>query len=669
MHRHEARLRSLDAAQGIKIGAMALVCLAVILFSVGCNIRQFFGGEPSGQLPDKFWAGVRPVSGETERLLRNFRYLKAAGRTHLALKELEEAHQRDPKNAKLIDILAQCYEELGAWDRAEKLYVEALAHDPDNPALANNLCFSYYLAGKYDKAETCFRDLLKRQPDNATVRNNLGLLLAKTGRQDEAYRVWREAEGETMARERLNQALAALGLAPRLNVAQQRQKTRYTGAAAPPKPAASAKPAPETVAVSAPAPPAPRAATVPALPEKPAKPVASLPSKEQKAHQVKAPGTPSGLASASGSVTHLAQPAVRLASKNQAKNSRTAAPAKPAEPAPLASPTKAAAAPPQSTEPKPAPAPVKTQVQTAAQAAPKQMPKVSPAPTAPIVPKRPEFLTAQELLKTRIDIRNGNGVKGMAALNRTWLTMEGFTVAAIGNHIDFGLARTVIQYHPGAERVARTLKEDFFPQADLKPNGKLGQDAGVRIILGHDQKSRKAQIAARIALLDLRAQLAVILASSGKNASSPPVAAAPPRPEAQTAQTPQAAPASSSAPAAASEPGKAKAIVLTAAELINTKIELRNGNGVQDLARRLRSALTVQGFNVVRIKNHIDFGMAQTTILYRPGSHRTAQALEQKFFETASLKEAPKLPHNVDVKVILGRDLAGPSDLLAKLSH
>jgi Flp pilus assembly protein TadD len=616
------------------------VCLAVILFSVGCNIRQFFGGAPSEQLPDKFWAGVRPASGETERLLRNFRYLKAAGRTHLALKELEEAHQRDPNNCKITDILAQCYEELGVWDRAEKLYVEALAHDPDNPALANNLCFSYYLAGKFDKAESCFRELLKRQPHNATLRNNLGLLLARTGRQDEAYRLWREGEGEAMARERLNQALAALGLAPQPNVARRPEldKAKRVDAAASPRASASAPP---EIHTAPPPPPPQEMAARPAPPEKPEKPV---PSK-------------------SGSVTHLARPLAHLASKNQVTDNRTAALTASMKPA--AEAAKPAVSPRTPPPAAPAPSPVKTRVKVAAQAAPKQAPKVPSAPAAPVEPKRQEFLTAQVLLRTRIDIKNGNGVKGMADLNRTWLTMEGFTVVAIGNHIDFGLGKTVIQYQPSAERVARTLKEDFFQQADLKPNGKLGQKADVRIILGHDQKSRKSQIAERIALLDLRAQLAVILASSGKNVPSPPVAPAPQRAEAQAAQTPQAAPAA----AAVSEPGKAKALHLTAAELTNTKIELRNGNGVQDQARRLRSALALQGFNVVRIKNHIDFGMQQTVIFYRPGSGKMARALGQKFFQTARMEEAAKLPKNVDVKVILGRDLAGSLDLLAKLSH
>jgi hypothetical protein len=125
----------------------------------------------------------------------------------------------------------------------------------------------------------------------------------------------------------------------------------------------------------------------------------------------------------------------------------------------------------------------------------------------------------------------------------------------------------------------------------------------------------------------------------------------------------------SPAPAAVIEPVNTQPITLTAADLTKTKIELRNGNGVQDQARNLRSEMEVQGFNVVRIKNHIDFGMQQTKILYRPGSERVAQALGQKYFRMARVEETAKLPENVDVKVILGKDLSGGLDLMAKLAN
>jgi Flp pilus assembly protein TadD/uncharacterized protein (DUF736 family) len=639
----ESRRKSLKSAY-LKTGLFGLVCLAAVLLMASCNMRQ------SGQLPDKFWAGVRPASGDTERLMKNFRYLKAAGRTELALRELEEAYHHDPDNLKIIDILAQCYEELGDWKRAEKLYQEALARDRDNPALANNLCFSYYQAGRFDKAEACFRDLLKSQPQNATVRNNLGLLLVKTGRQEEAFRLWREHENEATAKTRLNQALAALDLTPQVEVA------RSGDAGAPQKESAAAPPAqaagqPQSLAsapgtLASPAAAAPQAVKQSANPE-PATHLASA--------SVQAPSeTPAAVSNAPQPVPAPEKPAAIPAASSKTQPAAAVAAVKPAAAKPV-SPAKVgpAAAP-------AAPSPENTQGK-----AENQKVARSTGRAANPEPKRVTILTVEELLNTRLDIRNGNGLQGIAALNRTWLTMEGFHVAAIGNHIDFGQKKTEICYHPQAERVAQVLREDFFPEAELKSSDKLGKDADVRITLGHDQKSRKGKIEERIALLDLRAQLAFMMASSGKAEKAPAVAAT--TKKAEVGAAPAAAePQPGKASVSVSQPTGARPVVLTAEELTKTKIELRNGNGVQDQARKLRAEMEGEGFNVVRIKNHIDFGMAQTKILHRGRAQRVAQTLNQKYFRAVQVEEVADLPDNVDVKIILGKDLSGGLDLMAK---
>lgn len=711
---------SLSFCQRLKFAVAGLGCLVAILVFGGCNVRQFFGG---GSAPEKFWAGVRPAGDETERLLRNFRYLKAVGRTQLALRELEEAYHREPDNLKIVDLLAQCYEELGAWDRAEEIYLKALAKDKDNPALANNLCFSYYQAGRYDKAEACFRDLLSRHPQDTAIRNNLGLVLVKTGRQEEAYRLWRENESEAKARELLNQALAAVGKVPQAEVARVPKPEIEPGIG---KDTATAAPAP--VAASASPPPSPGSAPVAGVSQSTPssalkassnsgqseiseKQGAKQASQEKTVAQAPLPAKPTAPAA-----LPKAEKTVRSSSGTESGN-RRAEPLKKSEPpsvektpatvpAKLAHtatkkmrpvqpvpPAKTAAASPSQNQkspdkppaalPKPAleqvrpgaqaprPAPengATPAVKAAKTAAPKPVPALEPeaAPQA-APPKSKVYLTAQELINTRIEIRNGNGVKGIADLNRTWLSLEGFQVTAIGNHVDFGVAQTLIQYQPGAERVARRLKEDFFPQADLKLTGKPGKDAEVRIILGHDQKARLAEIGERVAYLDLKAQLAMFLASSGQPQARSPATSI--SPAITKAPLPQAtAPAVPCAPAA-TEPEGTRPPHLTAAELAGTKIELRNGNGVQGQARRLRSELGLHGFKVVRIQNHIDFGMTQTTILYRPDSRQVAQALHHRFFKTAKLEESSALPQGVDVKVILGHDLKGHKGFLAQLAH
>ncbi|MBW1992418.1 MAG: LytR C-terminal domain-containing protein [Deltaproteobacteria bacterium] len=612
MQPHKGYRRALPAGRTILAGALGLLGLVVILLLAGCNYK-FFSNRSAPV--EEFWAGVRPTSGDTERLLRNFRFLKAAGRTQLALKELEEAYQRDPDNLKIVDVLAQCYEELGYWDRAQEVYQEALAREPDNPALVNNLCFSYYLAGRYDKAESCFRELLKRHPENAKARNNLGLVLVKMGRQEEAYQLWREQEGEAVALKRLNQALAALGLPPRTSVARASKTPKSQPAQAAAEPAASA-----AAAVTAPVPaqastsPVPVASSPAPQPSEP--PPATTPPEAPPAPLVRAPQKELPASFRHHPRSHLAYAAEKISHQSPAPERR---PETPVEEKPDLIPTPAAAK-------------EKMPVATTAPEAPAKKAEVAPA--APATPKRHAFLTAEERVNTRLEIKNGNGVRRFAALHRTWLTMEGFRVADIGNYRDFGQKRTLILYKPEAERVARVLQKDFFPQAVLKPGPSLGKNAEVRIILGHDQIARKKQIAARIALLDLRAQLALLLASSGHSSQA-----------------------------------KAKPDAVGPADLKKAKIEVRNGNGVRGMARKFSARLKHQGFRVVRLGNHVNFGLQQTRILYRPKAAAVAQALGRRYLRTARLEETGTLPKGVDVKVILGQDLALGFSHLAKLAH
>jgi Tfp pilus assembly protein PilF len=139
-------------------------------------------------------------------------------------------------------------------------------------------------------------------------------------------------------------------------------------------------------------------------------------------------------------------------------------------------------------------------------------------------------------------------------------------------------------------------------------------------------------------------------------ASSTP-AAAPVRAPAVVA--PAVSPASkpvSAAPAAAATPRKPRTPVLTVLDLEGTRIEVKNGNGIQDQARETRGLLALEGFNVVGIGNHIDFGLEDTVIAYRPESAKVARALARKFFPGAKLEEGGKLSPGADIRVSLGRD-------------
>lgn len=253
---------------------------------------------------------------------------------------------------------------------------------------------------------------------------------------------------------------------------------------------------------------------------------------------------------------------------------------------------------------------------------------------------------------------NGNGRQGIARKHQEWLEMEGFTVAEVGNYRDFGQARTSISYLPGARRVAQLLARTCYPQAELKEAASLPRSAAVLVILGRNQLAREAKVDQRLA--KLRA-MAVELASSAPAAAPEPSGTKPP------AATPSPVVAATPKVEGASPPALPTPVSLTSADLISTRISLKNGNGTKNIARAYRALLSRQGFTVTDIGNHIDFGMVQTTILYRPEASRVAQALAARFFPRARLQES-QLADGLEVKVVLGKDLSGPSpDLLARL--
>jgi hypothetical protein len=106
---------------------------------------------------------------------------------------------------------------------------------------------------------------------------------------------------------------------------------------------------------------------------------------------------------------------------------------------------------------------------------------------------------------------------------------------------------------------------------------------------------------------------------------------------------------------------------LTAGELMGTNIVILNGNGIQNLARRMRSRLNLEGFTIASIGNFRDFGVDQTVIYYRPAARHVAATLNHDFFPQAVLQPASRLPGRIDVKVVLGHDF--PSPVRAAAGH
>jgi hypothetical protein len=418
------------------------LALAVLLAAWTPGI---WGCRTSGELSHGSRTQIRPAS-DTARLVQNAAYLRQSNRVELAIKELEEAHAREPGNLEVLDALTQCYEDLGRYERARELYDAALQRLGSHPALENNRCHALVLAGRPDKAETCFREALAANPENRAARNNLGLLLCRQGKEAEALALWQEKEGQEKARQRLHQALAALG----------RKMSLPSGdgpVAAPAPPPASVKVAsgPPALAVSG--------------------PLASRPLKSQ---------PPVALAATAAASGHLAR---RVPHPSAETASATVS--SPRVPPPVSSPS-------------------------ARMLEQEAMSKTTTAPTAALpsslpvadfVPGRtPDWppdirLTAQELIATRLEVKNGSGAPGQARETRTLLSLEGFTVTAMGNHVDFGLEETVITHRPGAERVAQKLAQRFFPGARVRTAARLPRQVDVRVSLGRDLLQSKNSFA------------------------------------------------------------------------------------------------------------------------------------------------------------------------------
>ncbi len=635
-----------------------------------------------------------PAAMDSARLLYNAHYYQLMGRPEIALKELQQAHEVDPANLKVVDALAQMYQEQGQFQRAQELYQETLKRYGENRALHNNWCFSYYLQGDLGRAESCLQEALARDPGNMAARNNLGLLWCRQGKLAEAKRLWEEAEGAALAQTRMNQALAFLGMSapayyaklaePGPGAALADSSAKSPVAAAPPT--VKAAPAPRPLAA------APKAKVHEAA--KATEPGLALPQQPAASRQPKS-AAPAIIASQDGSLLVAeGQTSVKAtAAAGLAESAKAPAPQKPAAPVLVTTQAGSLAAEPPITAKAATPA---TPAATRPTAGLTEAAKVAPPPAPPVAassgksvavqgktlvtapaPARPlaaaarakvkkaakaaaprTILAAAERVKTGIEILNGNGIRNLARLTQTVLFQEAFNVARIGDYINSGAESTVIYYRPGTERVARVLHSEIFPEAQLAESSKLRKGVAIKIFLGRDLLEQP-QIMARL---------------RGEEAGASPQKPQP-RPTASLILAAAAASGAARSPLQGPPPAPAKTLVQpgvplatpTAEELIASVIEIRNGTRARMLAHQTRQRLSQQGFHVGMIGNHIDFGTETTVIYYRPGTEKVAQALDSQIFPGAQLVESPRLRKGVAIKILLGRDLLAQPQTMARL--
>jgi thioredoxin-like negative regulator of GroEL len=205
--------------------------------------------------------------------------------------------------------------------------------------------------------------------------------------------------------------------------------------------------------------------------------------------------------------------------------------------------------------------------------------------------------------------------------------------------------------------------QQMFAQAsalerhDFKVDYKLVQRGGVAAI---DSAVASAAAADAFPATELRQtesgifELRRVAAASVAPASEP-------EPEPVTVTTmPVAAPGDSDpAPAPAALPAALAAgrepALPTPAAADGTSLEIRNGNGVTGLARRLARKLSDVSMRVTRLSNQKGFNVEHTRIEYQPGYREAAERLAVRFGDAALVEMAAG--ESAEVRLVLGRDL------------
>ena len=86
-------------------------------------------------------------------------------------------------------------------------------------------------------------------------------------------------------------------------------------------------------------------------------------------------------------------------------------------------------------------------------------------------------------------------------------------------------------------------------------------------------------------------------------------------------------------------------------------LEVSNGNGVTGMARRIDGLLQAVGLPKSRLTNQKPFTQRTTEIRYRGGHEAAAAALSARFPSRPALVRDDRLRADIDVRLVLGKDL------------
>lgn len=95
-------------------------------------------------------------------------------------------------------------------------------------------------------------------------------------------------------------------------------------------------------------------------------------------------------------------------------------------------------------------------------------------------------------------------------------------------------------------------------------------------------------------------------------------------------------------------------------------IEVSNGNGVNNMARRTGDELIEKGFSVVRLTNADNFDHTKTIIYYQEGYLQTAYRVAQQIPKNQNMKKVTGFDRpDINIKIIIGKDIVPHNKMLA----
>jgi len=113
----------------------------------------------------------------------------------------------DPKNSDALNSLAYMLADRGQkLDEAVSLVQRALAIEPENGAYLDTLGWAYYKQNRLDQAEGPMKEAAEKLPTVSVIQDHLGDVLAKRGAFEEAITAWQKAldgDGDSISRSEL----------------------------------------------------------------------------------------------------------------------------------------------------------------------------------------------------------------------------------------------------------------------------------------------------------------------------------------------------------------------------------------------------------------------------------------------------------------------------------